>query len=168
MNATLEDAAVQRDLPAVWELLRAASGLVAVVALVGVVVAMTVFAWDEDEPGMLVAAAVQAPPPEAAGRPAIVSPNSLPAQAVFVFYLVATPQQAEVADWGEQVGAHERISAGVGWTDRHYEIHFARDDDEERTAGRAVLERIVNRGDVSLVEVIDLRQINAPATTSLP
>ena len=168
MNRTLEDAGVQRDLPAVWELLRAASGLVAVVALAVVVVATTVFAWDEGEPGMPVASAVQAPPPDAAGRPAIVPSNSLPAQAVFVFYLVATPQQAEVADWGEQVGAHERISAGAGWTDRHYEIHFARDDDEERTAGRAVLDRIVNRGDVALVEVIDLRQVNAPATTEQP
>jgi hypothetical protein len=163
VNRTLEDTAVHRDVPAVWEVLRAASGLVAVVTLALVMVGITVFAEDERQPRILFAAAAQAPPLQAANQPSVVLVASPPTQAVFVFYLVSTPQQAEFADWGEQVNAHERITAGAEWTDRYYEIHYLRDEDEERVVGQAILDRLLSHGDLSLVELIDLRQVDAGA-----
>jgi hypothetical protein len=148
--------------------LRAASGLVAVVTLPFVVFGMTIFAADEREPRIPLAVADPAPPLQAANQPSVVLVESPPTQAVLVTYIVSTRQQADLADRGEQVDAHARIAAGTGWFDRTYEIHYARDEDEKRVVGQAILDRILSYGGQSLVEVIDLRHIDAGAAGYRP
>jgi hypothetical protein len=98
--------------------------------------------------------------PDAAEPRTITIPGSATAQRLFLFYLVATAEQAQIADWDEATSFLEG-GARSGSPDRTYQILYARDPEEKRLAAEAILDTMLAFGRGALVQVIDLRPVNA-------
>jgi hypothetical protein len=69
-----------------------------------------------------------------------------------VFFLVRTSEEAYLAD----LGAWDRLSEA---SYRHYEVLYARDDEELKLAGESILDYILASGTTRSVQVIDLRGV---------
>ena len=98
VSSTLEQPAITRHLPAVWEVLRAASGLVAIIALLAIMAGVTLQSDSGRAHNVL--------PVPAAGKPETVpnSAASAPAASLaseVVLYVVETLGQLQVAESGE-------------------------------------------------------------------
>jgi hypothetical protein len=146
----LDVATTRRFLPGVWECLRAVSGLVAIVALLGIVAGA--FTIAQPEAGQLLGAAsmvdetTAAPPRDPASHPASPPPSTR----TITFYLVATPAQEFEADWSENVDSTDS---------RDYRILYARDETELQAVQQAVLEYMLSQSNLMHVRVIDLRSL---------
>ena len=149
MTETLDDTAIRRYPQAVWEFFRAVSGLVAIVALLGIVTGTSRLAAPACRSPVVAPLAAGAQGAETNLHPPITSP-SLPAlQETMVFYLVATPEQEYEADWPENVDVHD--------SSRHYRILYARDAEEYAFAQQTILDHIQANAGPTLVQLIDLR-----------
>ena len=163
MTQFTEDATVD-GLPAFWEALRMVSGLIAVFAVAAIVFTSSLFDASEAQIAPAVGAPRDAGQPSSPGPRASGSPFLMfvpPQQALLVVYLVQTPEQAELADWGEQQAAIEANSTGMGWRDRSYAILYARNEEEEKLAGLEVLDAMLRHGDLALIQVVDMRSTGA-------
>ena len=149
MNETLDNPAIRRRLPHLWEFFRAVSGLVAIVALLGIVIGTSRLAAPAYRSPVVVPVAAGAQGAETKMPPPITSP-SLPAlQETMVFYLVATPEQEYEVDWAENVDAYD--------FSRHYRILYARDAEEYELAQQTILDHIQDQSGATLVQLNDLR-----------
>ena len=149
--------AVRRALPKTWEFFRAISGLVAIVILAGVVTKIPQMteppAAQTFEGRELVPKAAETSRPARLPNASYVT-SSTP---ILVFYLVASPEEEAAADWGEQVAATDAYNIGQPTGDRQYYILYARSEEEEQSAGRAMLAAVNGLVNPALIEVIDLR-----------
>jgi hypothetical protein len=149
VNETLDDTAIRRYPRAVWEFFRAVSGLVAIVALLGIVAGTSRLAAPAYRSPVVAPVAAGAQGDEANLHPPITSP-SLPAlQETMVFYLVSTPEQEYEADWAENVDAYD--------FSRHYRILYARDAEEYELAQQTILDHVQDQSGATLVQLNDLR-----------
>lgn len=153
MTQIAERAIVERGVPLIWEVLRTISGLAVVLA--AVVFAAGAVLVDDAERESVSAAdsrAVVASSPRPAKTIVVGTPEARP---LFLFYLVATEEQAYIAEWGEV----DAVLNGYAWPDHQYAVLYARNDEEEKLAGRAILQRMSTYVDPALVHVIDLRGV---------
>ena len=150
VNQTLENPAIRRRLPHVWEFFRAVSGLVAVVALLGIVAGTSRLAEFDGHPAVVAPAASDAKAAEPNKTAPATSPSLTAQQETVVFYLVATPEQEYNADWGENVDASDH------W--RKYRILFVRNDAELQAARHSIIDYMLAKGEATLVQLIDLRR----------
>jgi hypothetical protein len=151
VNHTFERDAFHRYLPAVWEFFRAVSGLASIAALIAIVAGMTVIAEQRPAPAIdTLATDLQTTQPSVGEPPLTAAPRDRRDRAM-VFYLVATEGQAFIADWGENV---EGTNV---WRD--YRILYARDDAEVQAVQQAVMEYMLQQGDVKPLRVVDLRSV---------
>ena len=150
MTETLDDTAIRRYPQAVWEFFRAVSGLVAVCVLAAIVIGTTVTI--ADEPGRMQARSL-ADTPQTPDPPARVS-SPHREDAMVIFYLVRTPAQASLADWGEADIAFEP-------RDRSYHILYARDHAEMLLAGQTIVGHALTLAGKASIHVVDLRPVEA-------
>ena len=150
MNQTIESTAIQGRLPHVWEFFRAASGFVAIIALLGIVAGTSRLAERDEHPAVVAPTTsdTNAAEPDKTG-PA-TSPSLTARHETVVFYLVATPEQEYWADWGENVDTSDH--------GRQYRILFVRSDAELQAARRSIIDFMLAKGDATLVQLIDLRR----------
>ena len=149
MNETLDDTAIRRYPRAVWEFFRAVSGLVAIVALLGIVTGTSRLAAPAYRSPVVAPLAAGAQRAETNLHPPITSPSFPAQQKTMVFYLVATSMQEYEADWPENVDVHD--------SSRHYRILYARDAEEYAFAQQTILDHIQANAGPTLVQLIDLR-----------
>ena len=150
MTETLDDTAIRRYPQAVWEFFRAISGLVTVCVLAAVVIGTTSAIADEPS-GTKAQSFTYAP--DSPNPPSRVSSPSRQ-DAIVIFYLVRTPGQASLADWGETEHSFEL-------RDRSYHILYARDDAEMLLAGQTIVGHAVALAGKASIHVVDLRPVEA-------
>jgi hypothetical protein len=136
-----------RLLPAAAEFLRAASGVVGILALL--VIAAGIGSNGRPEPAVgSDPSSLKSPPPKP-GLRAAAPPSPPSTAATMVFYLVSTPAQEAMADSGENVDESD--------TWRTYRILYARDAIELELARQTFLTYLLTQNDSALVRVVDMR-----------
>ena len=153
MTQITEEATLARVLPSVWEVVRTISGLIAAAALAIVVVSTLVLSEPAAVESRTGVPAVQ--PPAAEPRSAIVIAGP-PEQALHVFYLVQTPEQEGIAEWGEY-----EASMGGEPQNRTYNVLYTRNEEEQAVAGQTILEEMSSKREAVRVDVVDLRPLRA-------
>jgi hypothetical protein len=151
MYSTLEQPAVSRHLPPVWEVLRAVSGLVGIVALLAIVAGISL-AGESHSPTTVVpslpardAEAVRTPP---------AAPVTAPSSAdTFVLYFVETAEQEQIAVWGEA----EAATRSNGTPSRHYGVVST--EAALELAVQDVLKYSLAKGKPLQIEVVDMREL---------
>ena len=153
-------------LPALLEGCRAISGLVAIVALLGVVALTTL------PNGLISSKAVLQVPPVSTYLPSDVkvtpvapqpqvsapaTPTQFQRPTTEIFYLVCTPDQATIADWGEATWNYAGVSDSPN---RSYRILYACDDAQLQDATNTVTEYMLGANDGTNVQLIDLRDVH--------
>ena len=146
MHSTLDHPALSRRLPSVWEVLRAASGLVAVTALLVIVGGIALL--DDAQTVRPLRPAIAAGNVEpVAGSPAGASAAAPPPREAFVLYVVETLEQVQIAEWGESA---TRRGAYGGY-------RIVATDAALQAAVQAFVQDALQRGEPLLLEVADLR-----------
>ena len=148
MYSTAEQPDVARHFPSVWEVLRAASGLVSIMALLVVVAgvalqgasgraytALPAPAADEVEPVQTSAAASAASPP---GRSVVL-------------YVVETLEQQQLAEWGEDFAAITTLG-------RSYSYSVVSTDAALALAVEDVVQESLRTGKAIHLQVVDMRE----------
>jgi hypothetical protein len=146
VSATLDQPAVTRHLPAVWEVLRAVSGLVAIIALL---VIMTGVAVQGDS-----GRAHTVLPVPAAGQPepvpssAASAPAASPTREV-VLYVVETVEQLQIAELGEDYAKIATPGRRYGMVSTDAALDLAVQDvvQESLTSGRPIQLQVVDMRD---------------------
>jgi hypothetical protein len=159
----------ESHLPLVLEGLRAISGLVAIVALLGFVALTPLSNALAGGETFLQDQAVGSTPPSSESRPTTTSAQAqgprvttqaavLPQQPpTTVFYLACTAEQGMIADWGESVGMD--IGGSAFSSGRSYNVLHVCDDAQLQDATETVMAYMLNSSDGTNVQLIDLRSV---------
>ena len=146
MYSTAEQPDVARHFPSVWEVLRAASGLVAVSALLVIVGGITLIG--ESQRARLPMPKVAAANVQTVPDPPATTATPLPQpRKTFVLYVVETLEQVQIAEWGE--------SAAKPAAHRNYRIVSSNAALE--AAVQDFVREALQYGEPLLLEVADLR-----------
>ena len=153
MTQITEEATLARVLPSVWEIVRTISGLIAAFALATAVISTLVLTEPVANESKTATMPPQPLAPEARSAIVIAGP---PEQALHVFYLVQTPEQEGIAEWGEY-----EASMGGEPQNRTYNVLYTRNEEEQAVAGQTILEEMSSKREAVRVDVVDLRPLRA-------
>jgi hypothetical protein len=145
MTTPIDITSTDRSALKVWEAVRTVASVVIAMALLTIAAGSTLFESTHVPDQTLRPTSLPAHVP-------LSSPNEPPQPVTDVFFLVRTSEEAYLAD----LGARERLSEA---SYRHYEVLYARDDEELKLAGESILDYILASDTTRSVQVIDLRGV---------